>query len=65
MKEEEVLATKWLRVLPLPPNDKIRNHLDFVTQITQIFEVRNFKTLKFEIEFKILKILKISKFLNL
>ena len=27
VKEEEVLATKWLRVLPLPPNDKIRNHL--------------------------------------
>ena len=50
MEEEvEVLATKWLRVLPLPANDKIRNHLDFVTQITQIFEVRNFKTLKFEI----------------
>ena len=26
-EEVEVLATKWLRVLPLPPNDKIRNHL--------------------------------------
>ena len=21
------LATKWLRILPMPPNDKIRNHL--------------------------------------
>ena len=21
------LATKWLRILPLPPNDKMRNHL--------------------------------------